>query len=99
MIFHDLQRVFNSRSVILKIVTLNGILLLAVVAGGCGGSSDGPHLPTIPVKGKLFVDDKPFGQCVIMFSPMDAESADATKAAVVRETTGDVKADGSFELG
>ena len=79
-------------------LALIGVAGLSVMVVGCGGSGEAPRLPTVPVKGIVYVDDKPFGPCTVQFSPLDAESADAAKAAAVRMAKGDAKSDGTFIL-
>jgi hypothetical protein len=63
---------------------------------GCGSSADTRvHVPTIPVKGKLLVDGKPFGPCVVYFAALNPDP-DPKKS--VPTVTGQVKSDGSFVL-
>jgi hypothetical protein len=62
---------------------------------GCGSKDTRYHAPTIPVKGTLLVDGKPFGPCVIFFAVLNP---DPDPKKWVPTVTGQVKADGSFEL-
>jgi len=62
---------------------------------GCGSADTRFHAPTIPVKGKLLVDGKPFGPCVIFFAVINP---DPDPKKFVPTVTGQVKEDGSFVL-
>ncbi len=77
----------------------HSILLLAALAltamPGCGPRDTRYHAPTIRVKGKLLVDGKPYGPCVIYFC---ATKQDADTTKWIPTVTGHVKDDGSFEL-
>lgn len=60
--------------------------LAVLVIAGCGGES---RVPTYPVEGKLFVDDKPRGAAAISFKSTSKE---------VPSAYGVSKEDGSFSL-
>lgn len=60
---------------------------------GCGGSSGGPRLKTVPVKGTLTVDGKPFGPATVQLLPQEADAA-KRKAAV-----GQADSSGKFVIG
>ncbi len=66
-----------------------GAVALAVFVGCSGGGE--AKVATVPVKGKLYVDDKPFGPALIQLTPEPADP----KIPVVN---GYVKQDGSFQL-
>jgi hypothetical protein len=68
--------------------------LLGALAG-CGGSSefDGERVETVPAKGTVKVDGKPFGPGSIEFVPMAGEEG-KTRPATAR-----VADDGAFVLG
>jgi hypothetical protein len=86
----------NPRSCTLKFLTSLVVLVVSLALFGCG-SSAGPRLPTIPVKGKLLIDGKPFGPCVLSLGATTVDP-DPKLAAAAKTVTGSVKADGTFVL-
>ena len=64
---------------------------LVVVLCGCGGSDTAGRLPLVKVKGKLYVDNKPFGPALLQLM---VEPASPTVPVI----NGYVKEDGTFEL-
>jgi hypothetical protein len=69
-----------------------GLITLA----GC--SSGPPQEPVFPVKGTLFVDDKPAHGAVVWFFPLDVAEVDVKNPAADPRPSGIVQADGTFEL-
>lgn len=76
-----------------RLVTrISAIALLSLASIGCGKGIDEKRVETVPVKGKLLVDGKPFGPAFLMLnlSPPNPQ---------LPAVNGAVKQDGSFELG
>ena len=71
--------------------------LTICVLVGCGGGSSGPRLPTIPAKGKLTIDGKPFGPCSLLLAATSADP-DPKMAGAQHSVTALVKPDGTFVL-
>jgi len=81
----------------LKLPALFIVVVGFVALAGCGGgSSEGPRLPTIPVKGKLTIDGKPAGNLMLTFSPVAADQSE--DKAVNKTVSALVKQDGTFVL-
>jgi len=72
------------------------VMIGFVVLSGCGASS-GPRLPTVPVKGKLLIDGKSYGNCTVILSATTVDP-DPKLAAANKSVTGVVKEDGTFVL-
>lgn len=66
-------------------------MLVAALLAGCGPSDDRVKLPTTPVQGTLYIDDKPFGPAKLTLAPVPA---DGTRPVV----SGVVTADGKYTL-
>jgi hypothetical protein len=78
-----------------QIVALLTMAALVVSLGGC---QSGPKEPVYPVKGQLFIDDKPAKGAVVWFNPVDAPEPDKLKPAADPRPSGIVEEDGSFEV-
>jgi hypothetical protein len=63
-----------------------------------GCTSGPPQEPVYPVKGQLFVDDKPAHGAVVWFYPLDVAQVDLKNPAADPRPSGIVQADGTFEL-
>jgi hypothetical protein len=76
---------------------LLSVALAAICILGCGGGSSEPRLPTVKVKGTLYVDDKPFGPCLLTLVPNPLENPDKSKPRP-HQATAKVGDSGSFVL-
>ena len=81
----------------MRIPTALAVLLASIWLVGCGGDSGPLRLPTIPVKGKLTVDGKPYGPCLLTFGNL-TDDPDTEKAKARGQTIAKVSADGTFVL-
>jgi hypothetical protein len=79
-----------------KHLSLVSLACAVICVVGCSGGDGEPRLPTVKVKGKLYVDDKPYGGCRLNFAPTDTQ-ADKSKPQP-RQATAKVADDGTFEL-
>lgn len=70
------------------------VLFASIGLIGCGAKA---KLETVRVKGKLLVDGKPYGSCLINFAS-NAKTEDAKEAEAKKSALGKVNADGTFEL-
>jgi hypothetical protein len=70
------------------------VWLLAL--GGC--TSSGPPVPVFPVKGQLFVNNKPAHGAVVWFCPTDAGAVNVANPATNPRPSGVVQEDGTFEV-
>ena len=81
----------------MKPMTLVGMAFGTICWLGCSGVESEPRLPTVKVNGKLYMDDKPLGDCSLTLNPNSADPGDK-KTPRPRAATAKVAADGSFEL-
>ncbi|HLJ11290.1 MAG TPA: hypothetical protein VKU82_08875 [Planctomycetaceae bacterium] len=80
----------------MRSIALISLFLVSAALVGCNNGEQIPRLKTIPVKGTLYLDGKPYGNCTLTLTP---DSPDPDPKKPTKHGAGaTVNADGTFVL-